>query len=126
MLGQNTDQGVDDGLGHGKAAQRRLGPDARRIAFGNDLAVLHHDHRVGSAQWRRRGLLKGVIERGLQSGVCRFDRRLAGNLRQQRRRFRCLQRGDIAFEKVGLGRPMPNDAAETVVKLGTAAKQPGE
>ena len=43
------------------------------IALGDDAAVAHHDHRLGSAERRRRRLLEGVIERGLQSGIGRLD-----------------------------------------------------
>ena len=88
LLRQDADQRVDHGFGHGKAGQRRVDADAGRIALGNHLAVVDHDHRLGPAERRRRGLLEGVIERRLQRRIRWFDHVGTGNLGEQRRRLR--------------------------------------
>ena len=73
LLRQDADQRVDHRLGHGEAEQRCIDADAGRIAFGNHLAVVHHDHRLGPAERRCRRLLEGMIERRLQRRIGWFD-----------------------------------------------------
>ena len=100
--------------------QANIDADAIGIALGDHGAVMHHNYRLGSSKRRRRGLLEGMIECGFQSGIGRLDKGCAGNLRQQRWTFWRLQRVDVALEKVGFIGSVQEDAAEPVMKRGTA------
>ena len=108
---QETDQGVDHRLGHGETRQRRIDADTIGIALGDYSVVTHHNHRLGSAERRSRGLLEGVVERRLQLRVGRLDNGRTGNLRQQRRLFRRLQDRNVAPEQIGFIGSVQHDAA---------------
>ena len=54
LLREDADQRIDHRLGHGEAEQRRIDANSVRITLGNHLAVVHHDHRLGSSERRRR------------------------------------------------------------------------
>ena len=57
-----------------KPSSGRIDADAGGIALGDHAAVMHHDHRLGSAERRCSGrLLEGMIERGLQGGIGWLD-----------------------------------------------------
>ena len=122
LLGQHPDQGIDHRFGHGKAEQRRVDADAAGVALGDHLAVMHHDHRLGAPERRLGRLLEGVIERGLQCGIGRRHDIGAGNLAQQRRRFRYLQCVDVALEDIRLLRSVPQHAAEPFMIDSAAAE----
>ena len=124
LLGQHPDQGIDHRLGHGKAEQRRVDADAAGVALGDHLAVMHHDHRLGAPERRLGRLLEGMIERGLQCGIGRRHDIGAGNLAQQRRRFRHLECVDVALEDIWLLRSVPQHAAEPFMIDSAAAKHP--
>jgi len=106
-----------------KTEQRRLSADTGGIAFGNHAAVMHHHDRLGSPERRFGRLLEGMVERGFQGGVSRFDDRRSRDLGKQRRRLRHLQRLDVVAQQIRLLRPQQLHAAETFVKGGAAAKQ---
>ena len=105
-----------------KPGQRRVDADAGRVAFGNHLAVVDHDHRLGPPERRCRGLFEGVIERRLQRRIGWFDQCRTGNLGKQRRRLR-LQRLDVVLQEIRLFRSEELDASEPVVERRTAAEQ---
>ena len=63
-----------------------------------------------------------MIEGGLQFRIGRRDDGGAGHLRQQRRRFRRLQRREVAPEKIGFFGPVQRDATEPVMKHRAAAE----
>ena len=123
LLRKDADQRVDHRLGHGEAEQRRIDADAGCVAFGDHLAVVHHDHCLGPPERRCRRLLEGMIERRLQLGVGGFDNGRTGNLRQQRRLFRRLQDCNVAPEQIGFIGSVQHDAAEFVMKRGATAEQ---
>ena len=80
---QDADQGVDHGFGQGEAEQRRIDADAGRHNVRQSRAGMHHDHRLGSPNGGRGGLLEGMIERGFQGGIGWLHNTGAGDLRQQ-------------------------------------------
>ena len=122
LQGEDADQRVDHGLGHGEAEQRRVDADARRIALGDHLTVVNHDDRLGLAERRRCGLLEGVIEHRLQRRIGWLHHGGPGNFVKQGRRLR-FQRLDVGLQEIRRIRPLQIDAAEPVVKGRTVAKQ---
>src|SRR3954452_1048567 len=55
LLGQNSDEGIHHGFGHGEPEQGRIDADPLGITLGDHLALMHHNHRLGSAErWRGR------------------------------------------------------------------------
>ena len=125
MLGHHADQSIDHRFGHGKTHQRRVDTDARGIAFGDHLAVMHHDHGLGAPERRFGRLLEGMVERGLQRGMGRLHQVRPGDFGLQRRRFRDSERVDVALENIWLLSPVPQHAAEPLMMDGMAAEHPG-
>ena len=64
MLRQNSNQGVDHGVGHGEAKQRRIDADAVGITFGNYGTVVNDSDGIGSPKRRAGGFFEGVVECG--------------------------------------------------------------
>jgi hypothetical protein len=64
LADQNAGQRRDHGLGRGESEDRGRDAIPLGIAFGDDMAVPHHDDRLGVAARPLLGLGEGAIERG--------------------------------------------------------------
>jgi len=83
---QDADQRIGDRFGHRPADLRRLGAIARRLAFGDDVAVVQDHRRLGPAMRAALGLGELAVECGFEGGVDGIDgQRLGGVLRRRRR-----------------------------------------
>ena len=75
---------------------------------------MHHDHRLGASERRLGRFGESMIERGFQRGIGWLNNVGAGNLAQERRRVRQLQRIEVASENIRLPRDVQANADEHV------------